>query len=397
MIPAKRNPLMMPLLLAGLLLVSAAVQGQQQPETTVLGTRMKMASKFLNEEREFIVTLPAGYENSQEKYPLLILLDSDSAAPATVMTAFLARCGHIPPLIVVSVITPSPRHHYRDFTPIKVDYLPASGGADNFLCFLNQELIPLLESRYRCHPFRILSGHGLSGLFALYALLTSPETAGAYLATSPSIAFADHAILPLAKSKLAGIKRLAKFVFMAAGREKVTVPAIREWVAVLKANAPEGLEWQSRIVEEEDQGSIALIGFYQGIKALYADWRFPAKLAGQGLPAIDRHCRMLSRKYGYEIAMNEDLLIKRSTQLFQEQDFEEALRMLDLGAAAYPESIPMRYWLGFVYEKLKDLGKAQDNYELAFQKAKAARHPMADFYGQQAARLAAKRREDKKL
>jgi len=363
---------------------------QEKPESITLGTRWKISSKILGEDREFVVTLPAGYEDSQEKYPLLLLLNGDILPQAATMTAFLAQRGHIPPLIVVAVLTPSQRHHYRDFTPTKVDYLPASGGADNFLEFMSLELIPFLESRYRCLPYRILSGNGLSGLFAIHVLLQNPEAYGAALATSPSITFADNGILPVAEKKLAQWGGLRRFLFLAAGREKVTVPAMREFTAVLEKSGAAGLEWQCRVADDEDQGSIAFSGFYQGLKALFADWRFPVELAGQGLPAIERHCQALEKKYGIPVALNEDLLVRRSTQLFQEQAFDDALMILLLGARVYPDSIMLRYWLGLVYEKTKNLEQALENYELAFRKAEAANHPMAGFYRQQAERLAKK-------
>jgi predicted alpha/beta superfamily hydrolase len=387
----KKNCLMpLILLLAGLLMGPDPACGQEGPQGAVPGNKIKIASKILNEEREIVVSLPGDYEKSRDKYPLLIVLDGDSLDYVGAITAFLARCGHIPPLIVVSVPTPSPRHHYRDFTPVKDDSLPASGGAGNFLAFLNQELIPLLESRFRCQPYRILSGQGMSGLFALYALLTGPDTFGAYLAASPSIAFANNFILTPAAAKLAQARDLDKFVFLAAGKEKVTVPAVRAFEKIVKENAGAGLQLQCLIDEDEDQGSIALSGFYHGLKALYADWRFPAGLADRGMPAIERHCRTLSRKYGYEIPLNEDFLIKRGVQLFQEQGFDDALKIFQAGSAAYPESFTMHYWLGFVYEKIKNFEKAGESYGLAFKKAEAAGSPMAGFYRQQAEKIAKK-------
>jgi len=387
---ANKTRKMMLLIPAGLFLVASLAQGQEQMETVVLGTRIKVASKVLNEEREIIVNLPAEYAKSQDRYPLLLLLNGDILPQAATTTAFLAQRGHIPPLIVVAVLTPSPRHHYRDFTPAKVDYLPASGGADKFLEFMGLELIPLLESRYRCLPYRILSGNGLSGLFAIYALLQSPEAYGAALATSPAIAYNNNGILPVAEKNLARWGGLRRFIFLAAGREKVTVPAMREFAAVLEKSGAAGLEWQCRVADDEDQGSIAFSGLYQGLKALFSDWRFPVELAAQGLPAIERHCQALEKKYGIPVALNEDLLIKRSTQLFQEQGFDDALVILHLGAKAYPESILLRYWLGFVYEKIKNLEQARENYELASRKAEAANHPMAGFFRQEAERLAKK-------
>lgn len=381
-------PMVLTLFLACLLKGPGPVWGQASLETVTLGSRMKMTSAFLKEEREFIVNLPANYENTQEKYPVLFLLDGDRLDYVAAMTTFLARCGHIPPLIVVGVLTPSQRHHYRDFTPTKVDYLPASGGAEGFLQFLKQELIPLLESKYRCRPYRILSGHGLSGLFALQTLLASPGTFGAYIATSPSIAFADRAILPLAAMKFIEGETWNKFVFLAAGQERETVPAIHDFEKIMKSSTPRGLQWQCWFDDREDQGSIAFSGLYLGLKALYADWRFPAGLADEGFPALEKYFLGLSQKYGYIIPLNDDVLVKRSTQLFQEQGFADALRILQLTVTAYPESFQAYYFLGFVCEKIKDFVKAGESYQSAFIKAEAAGSPMAGFYKQQAERIA---------
>ena len=41
---------------------------------------------------------------------------------------------------------------------------PTAGGADEFLRFLSDELIPWVEGQYRTASFRVLVGHSLGGL-----------------------------------------------------------------------------------------------------------------------------------------------------------------------------------------------------------------------------------------
>ena len=63
----------------------------------------------------------------------------------------------------------------------------SSGGADKFLQFIETELMPEVEKRYRTQPFRVLAGHSLGGLFAVHALSTRPGLFNAYVAVSPSL------------------------------------------------------------------------------------------------------------------------------------------------------------------------------------------------------------------
>ena len=51
----------------------------------------------------------------------------------------------------------------------------ASGGADQFLRFIEKELKPWVDERYRMNGYSILMGHSLSGLFGMHAFVTQPD------------------------------------------------------------------------------------------------------------------------------------------------------------------------------------------------------------------------------
>ena len=62
------------------------------------------------------------------------------------------------------------------------------GGAEKFLGFIRDELIPFVDSNYHTDPGdRTLVGDSLSGLFSLYALSQCPETFNRYIAGSPAL------------------------------------------------------------------------------------------------------------------------------------------------------------------------------------------------------------------
>jgi len=70
-----------------------------------------------------------------------------------------------------------------------------TGGAGQFLAFIEDELKPWVASRTRIDPSRqALCGHSFGGLFALYALFTRPLSFRTFIAASPAIYWEDRAI-----------------------------------------------------------------------------------------------------------------------------------------------------------------------------------------------------------
>ena len=104
------------------------------------------------------VWLPAGYEAAGAPLPAVYAMDSEYRFAT--LTAVLQATGRR--AILVNVAAMSSARRYVDFT------MP---GAEAYYRFLTRELIPFVEARWRIDGAkRTLSGHSLSGQFALYAL-----------------------------------------------------------------------------------------------------------------------------------------------------------------------------------------------------------------------------------
>jgi pimeloyl-ACP methyl ester carboxylesterase len=141
------------------------------------------------------VALPRDYAASDERYPVLVVLDGESLHDVTAsLTRFYASSTMLPRTIVVSVRN---THRSRDMTPRAVSgFTPpgevgVSGGADAFLSFIADELLPQIDRRYRTVPMRVLVGHSLSGLLAVYALAQRPTTFTGYVVMEPAIWWND--------------------------------------------------------------------------------------------------------------------------------------------------------------------------------------------------------------
>lgn len=352
-----------------------------------VGLKASLESKMLQETREVWIRLPDGYDGSSDRYPVLIQL---GGGPHFLYTAavveLLARNAHIPEMIVAALPEPTPRHHYRDSTPTRVDYLPAGGGAPDFLRFLTEELIPWLQANYRVQPFRILCGHGLSGLFAVYALLESPGTFGGIITDGASLTFDNSMILPVAEGKtsVAGIRGL---LYLGVGNERETIPGLLAFTRLLEKKAFSGLEWKMEIEADEDQGTAALSVFYKGLKWIFRDWRMPVETAGAGPDAIRAYYAGLSRKYGYEIPASEQALSVRGFSLIREQRFADAETIFRLNVEVHPASPQPLMNLAFLFERMKKREEAAAAYERAAEKAESAQPDLAKFCRAQAERL----------
>ena len=94
----------------------------------------------------------------------------------------LGRDENIPKMIVVAI---GNTDRDRDMMPLSTkQYTVPVAGAEQFLSFIGDELIPQIEKKYRTNQHRILCGQSLSGLFTLYALLTKPQLFASYIGRS---------------------------------------------------------------------------------------------------------------------------------------------------------------------------------------------------------------------
>jgi hypothetical protein len=70
----------------------------------------------------------------------------------------------------------------RDLVPFSTPYADTTSGGVQYLEFLQQELIPFVESNYRVAPLdRTIWGYSFGGLFALYALFQKPDLFQRYI------------------------------------------------------------------------------------------------------------------------------------------------------------------------------------------------------------------------
>ncbi len=347
-------------------------------EPIVIGETTTIQSTILGEERELLIYLPAGYENSTQNYPVLYLLDALTNFHHTTGTVqALARVGHSPDMIVVAVRNTD---RTRDLTPTNVRQqegedgpdFPTSGGADAFLRFFTEELIPQVEKDYRTAPFRILVGHSFGGLFAVHALFNAPTTFNATLAISPSLWWGDQLPVRRAQEVLAENAPIRQHLFLTLGEEGGNMmDGFQGLLDVLRFAAPETLRWHSRILEGDDHGSAPIASTRLGLQFIFDGWRMPRSAFQDGYDAVEAHYRRLTARYGYPIPPPEAVVNNLGYFNLGQGELDEAIRVFRKNVQSYPASANAYDSLGEALETQGDLAAAREQYALAVSHAEA--------------------------
>jgi predicted alpha/beta superfamily hydrolase len=230
--------------------------------------RDSLKSVVLQQNRKLSVWLPEGYEAKDARFPVIYVLDADGRLQHSAMTArFLFQNNKMPKAILVGVFNIDRNH---DFLPDSSQTTPTGGGADNFIQFFKQELIPYIDKNFKTEPFKVLVGHSFGGVFAVHALLNDPDLFDAYIAIDPSIWYKNLLLVKNATTEFVKTKNWNKSIFIT-GREGGGMKdmGITPMEKLLKSSAPKGLNWKVVAYADEDHGSVPFKSVYDGFRYIF--------------------------------------------------------------------------------------------------------------------------------
>ncbi|MEE8191556.1 MAG: alpha/beta hydrolase-fold protein [Gemmatimonadales bacterium] len=355
---------------------------QDSPAPYVIGETHTITSNVLGEERRLIVGLPQGYEGGSQRYPVMYLLDGDGHfLHTTGIIQFLAAQGYMPPMIVVAIPNTD---RTRDLTPTPgeegAERMPTAGGADHFLSFMADELIPWVNDNYRTADYSVLVGHSFGGLFAAYALLTRPEAFNAYVSISPSLWWNDRSMVELASTTIEEQPWSGRYLYMTMGNEGGDMlPAAAGLASVFKASAPDGFAWEFVWMDDETHGSIPHKSTYDALEWVFADFRVPGDLTALGVNGLKQHFATISEKY-YPLDVPENLINRLGYQYMGRGNTEAAIEAFKSNVAMYPTSANVYDSLGDGYDAAGEDQMAMESYEKAYRMAQDTNHPALATY-----------------
>ena len=384
-----------------LVLVSSA-SAQAPPGVTTL----KINSAVLGEERTILVRVPPGYETNKLRYPVIYMTDGNAHIGHTSSTVeFLARNGRMSEMIVVGIVNTD---RTRDLSPTHVTttvaggnsalQFPTSGGADKFIKFIETELIPEIEKRYRVHAYRMLAGHSLGGLFAIHTMISRPELFHSIVAVSPALQWDNQVAIKRAEDFFKARKEFPVTLFMSLGNEPGPIEdGFHQFKQVLERNPMKGFEWKAQVLDDEDHGSVVLHSHYLAMRKVFDGWQIPRdRDSGQvsgDFKSVEEHYKKLSDKFKYNIPVPEPLINQLGYQSLFADRFDEAITIFKANVERYPESANVYDSLAEAYERSGKLELAAPLYEKAQTLGQQNQDPNLQVYKTNFERVSAKLKE----
>jgi predicted alpha/beta superfamily hydrolase len=264
---------------------------------------------------------------------VLVLLDAENNfAYTSAAVHLLSANDRVPAMIVVGINNTDRR---RDMTPSKpassfgdTPWTGSAGGADKFLSFIADELLPTIDRNYRTRPYRVLVGGSLGGLFAVYALLNRPEVFKGYLVISPALWWDDQSLVKAAQPFFVAHRDLRADLYMTMANEGDTMlGGAWKLSAVLEESKLPFLRWQFKRSPEEEHGTISYMSTYEGLQAIFAGYRIadPVALFEEGgLPAFERHYADVSKRLGYTVPVPARAYGDALSEMSNRERFAEA-------------------------------------------------------------------------
>jgi len=373
-----------------------------------IGIADSLYSEVLEEQRDLWIKLPEYYTpDNNKKYPVIYVLDGgvQMRALATVCSYYE---GHfLPDMILVGISNRS--HRMRDLTTSQIQMRHGgvvkeeTGGAENFIRFIESELIPYIDSKLPTTSYRTLIGHSFAGLFTINTLLKHPNLFANYIAIDPSLDWDEQKLLKEAQLSLQheSFKGKSLFVSLSAAslhmqNGEITMEnvmkdtsdytlfarSIIEFSKFAENQKQNGLNFSWQHYPNDLHGTVPLPSIRDGLTFLfewyqlesfwkYNDFNTPTD---ELIELIENRAEKLSDHFGYpSVPMEEELFNMLGYMALESGQFERSFAVFKLAIKYFPESPN-------AYDSMADYYESQDDHTNALKYLSKAYEISGDEY-----------------
>jgi predicted alpha/beta superfamily hydrolase len=263
-------------LLLALGVAASACAGDTQRKFVLGNTDIvSMKSAHTGQTHELIIVYPDSYwSHPDKKYPVLYFTDAYWDTPLLASAYGNLNFDKMTPeFIMVGLSYPDGTDYgsarVRDLTYTSMLMVPGSGKGNQFLDFLEKEVVPLIESKYHGDKHnRTLAGASLGGLFTLGAAMKTPDFFTGYIALSPAVFWDGGAVFKLEDALARQNRPLKARMFIAVGSlEPAPIRSLTEqFEKQLAAHQYKGLQLQGYTIEGMGHGTSKAEGYMRGLK-----------------------------------------------------------------------------------------------------------------------------------
>ena len=371
----------------------------QNDNKIVIGKIDSVYSKILGEQRKIWVYTPDMTSgNANQHWPVLYLLDGDghfASVVGMIQQMSQVNGNNVYPEMIVVAIPNTDRT--RDLTPTHVandppmmdsNFSKNSGGGENFVAFIEKELMPHVDSVYQTAPYRVLIGHSFGGLTVMSVLTNHTKLFNAYIAIDPSMWYDRQRFLAATETKLTaqnyagtrlyvGIANTMPEGMTLAKMKKDTssetrhIRSIFELDKFLKAHPQNGLKYASMYYENDNHGSVPFASEYDGLRFIFDYYRL--NITGKDFSdtsaalaiKLKAHYDMVSKELGYKISPPESNINFLGYTAMNNKNFTKAAALFKMNIDNYPKSDNVYDSYADLMVEQKDTANAIVNYKKA--------------------------------
>ncbi len=375
-------------------------QGKVEKENIVIGKIDSVQSNILGENRKIWVYVPDGAANNTERFPVVYVLDGDghfsSVVGVTQQLSTINGNTMCPKMIIVGIPNTD---RTRDLTPTHIDADPpfmdstfskTSGGGENFIAFMEKELMPHIDAKYPTAPYKMLIGHSFGGLAVMQTFTHHTQLFNAYICIDPSMWWDKEKLLNQTQKVLLEKKFEGKSLYLGiantledgmdikkvqkdTSQETKHIRSILTLQSAFEKNKKNGLKYRGKYYPDDTHGSVPLITEYDALRFFFDFYplKFTMKDFTDSIGALadkyQNHFAMLSQKMGYQIKPDEGEINYMGYDFLGRKMYKTAERLFKLNVDNYPESFNVYDSYGDYFVAVND----KENAILQFKKALA--------------------------
>ncbi len=299
-----------------------------------VGKRDKIHSEILKQDRELSVYLPPSYNTSiNQKYPVLYILDGDYNFQY--VAGFLELQGAISELIpemILVAISGKGTSEYRKNCKPKIDGVEDSGNAEEMESFIEKELIPYINKKYKAADYKILGGHSVGGIFVVNTAINNPNLFNDYIAISPALWWAKNAMEGVMENTWGKTKSTTANLYMSLANE--------EGMGVEKflKKVPESIKKENirfKKFPDEIHNSVGLPTYKWALTDIFKNW-YVEEAYFDSAEALKNHYAEVQKKYGsifnisYTVVGNTHYMLQKNDE--ERSKVQAALKELNPNA-----------------------------------------------------------------
>lgn len=340
-----------------LFFINSVLYGQVNENSVVIGSKHIIKSEILKETYSYNLYLPPSYQSSpNKKYIVAYVLDGDKTNfyEVTGIVHSMNSIPHlkmqIPELIVVGIEN---NNRTRDFTPThSMNYLEqenifaysSSGKADDFLTFIEKELIPEIDNTYRTLSKNLIIGHSFGGLFAIHSLLEAPDLFSYYILIDPSWFWDRNYVGRRAKEVLPQRPDMQASVYISLANNLKDDARHYQWgqefFQLLDSHSSPELNAKIQYFEDEKHLTVPLLSTYYGLRFIFDGFEIDINDVFLNPNIINEHNQKVSKKLGVEINLDEMFVNTLGYIALHDRNITDiAVSIFEINTENYPLSL----------------------------------------------------------